>query len=504
MPEDHYMLSATARLPDVLRLIAQKQYFVLHAPRQTGKTTALLTLAQELTASGEYTAVLVSMETGAPFSDDPSLAEQYILKGWRLTVEWQLPPDLHPPPWDEKQTIGEALQQWSLASDRPLVVFLDEIDALQDSTLVSVLRQLRLGYMGRPTHFPWSLALIGMRDVRDYKVAAGGSERLRSSSPFNIKTESLTLRNFTHEEVATLYGQHTAATGQTFTEEAVARAFELTQGQPWLVNALARQLVEVLVPDVAEPITRSHVDEAKEILIQRQDTHLDSLAERLREPRVRRIIEPMLVGSFLGDVAQDDIQFVLDLGLCRRDRSGGLLIANPIYQEVIPRVLADNAQLSLTSLSPTWLTPDGTLDMDRLLDAFVRFWRQHGEVLQQSVPYAESAPHLVLMAFLHRVVNAGGTIEREYAIGSGRMDICVRYGEDVLGIEVKTWRESDHKSDPQDEGLQQLDRYLSGLGLETGWLVVFDQRSDLPPIAERTTVAEATTPAGRQVAVIRG
>jgi hypothetical protein len=167
-------------------------------------------------------------------------------------------------------------------------------------------------------------------------------------------------------------------------------------------------------------------------------------------------------------------------------------------------VLADNAQLSLTSLSPTWLTPDGTLDMDRLLDAFVRFWRQHGEVLQRSVPYAESAPHLVLMAFLHRVVNAGGTIEREYAIGSGRMDICVRYGKMVLGIEVKTWRESDHKSDPQDEGLQQLDRYLSGLGLETGWLVIFDQRSDLPPIAERTTVAEATTPAGRQVAVIRG
>ena len=467
-PDYNYMLPALARLPQVKQLIDDQLYFVLHAPRQTGKTTALLTLAQELTAAGEYTAVLVSMEVGAPFSDNPPLAEQYILNDWRLTTEWQLPSDVQPPPWDEKQTIGEALQQWSLASERPLVVFLDEIDALQGSTLVAVLRQLRSGYMGRPSHFPWSLALIGMRDVRDYKVASGGSERLRSSSPFNIKTESLTLRNFTHEEVATLYEQHTDATGQVFTEEAVARAFALTQGQPWLVNALARQLVEVLVPEVTEPITRLHVDEAKEILIQRQDTHLDSLAERLHEPRVRRIIEPMLTGTFLGDVPQDDVQFVLDLGLCRRDKSGGLLIANSIYQEVIPRVLADNAQSSLASLSPTWLTTEGKLDMDRLLDAFVVFWRQHGEVLQQSVPYAESAPHLVLMAFLHRVVNAGGTIEREYAIGSGRMDICVRYGEEVLGIEVKTWRDSDHKRDPQDEGLQQLDRYLSGLGLETG------------------------------------
>ena len=506
-PDYNYMLPALARLPQVKQLIDDQQYFVLHAPRQTGKTTALMTLAQELTASGEYTAVLVSLEGGSIYNDDVQSAEEAILGNWRRAVRARLPTELQPPAWPEAQPgsrIGAVLQAWTQSSSRPLVVFLDEIDALQDKALIAVLRQLRDGYADRPAFFPWSLALIGMRDVRDYKVAAGGSERLRSSSPFNIKTESLTLRNFTHEEVATLYGQHTAATGQTFTEEAVARAFELTQGQPWLVNALARQVVEVLVPDVAETITRSHVDTAKEILIQRQDTHLDSLAERLREPRVRRIIEPMLVGSFLGDVAQDDIQFVLDLGLCRRDRSGGLLIANPIYQEVIPRVLADNAQLSLTSLSPTWLTPDGTLDMDRLLDAFVRFWRQHGEVLQQSVPYAESAPHLVLMAFLHRVVNAGGTIEREYAIGSGRMDICVRYGKMVLGIEVKTWRESDHKSDPQDEGLQQLDRYLSGLGLETGWLVIFDQRSDLPPIAERTTVVEATTPAGRQVAVIRG
>ena len=507
VPEDHYMLSATARLPDVLRLVAQKQYFVLHAPRQTGKTTALMTLAQELTASGEYTAVLVSMEGGSIYKDEVQSAEEAILGNWRRAVRARLPAELQPPAWPDAQPgsrIGTAMQAWAQSSARPLVIFLDEIDALQDTALIAVLRQLRDGYADRPGFFPWSLALIGMRDVRDYKVASGGSERLRSSSPFNIKTESLTLRNFTHEEVATLYEQHTEDTGQVFTEEAVARAFALTQGQPWLVNALARQMVEFLVPEVTEPITRPHVDEAKEILIQRRDTHLDSLAERLHEPRVRRIIEPMLTGTFLGDVPQDDVQFVLDLGLCRRDKSGGLLIANSIYQEVIPRVLADNAQSSLASLSPTWLTPDGKLDMERLLDAFVVFWRQHGEVLQRSVPYAESAPHLVLMAFLHRVVNAGGTIEREYAIGSGRMDICVRYGEEVLGIEVKTWRDSDHKRDPQDEGLQQLDRYLSGLGLETGWLVIFDQRSDLPPIAERTTLAAATTPAGRQVAVIRG
>ena len=119
---------------------------------------------------------------------------------------------------------------------------------------------------------------------------------------------------FTQEEVAELYQQHTDDTGQRFLPEAIARAFYWTRGQPWLVNALARQGVTRLVTDRREPITAAHVEAAKELLIQRQDTHLDSLAERLREPRVRRIIAPMLAGLSLGDVPQDDLRYVQEEG----------------------------------------------------------------------------------------------------------------------------------------------------------------------------------------------
>ena len=345
-PQDHYMLPAAARLPEVVPLIDTKSYFVLHAPRQTGKTTALQSLATELTESGRYVAVLLSMEVGAAFPDSPGVAEAAILGDWTAAARFQLPVDLQPPPWPAAKPgirIGSALTAWSNAARQPLVVFLDEIDALQDNVLISILRQLRAGYPRRPGAFPWSLALIGLRDVRDYKVAEGYQGHLGTASPFNIKVESITLRDFTHDDVAALYRQHTNDSGQAFTPEAIDRAFELTRGQPWLVNALARQAVEVLVRDRSEPITRAAIDSAKELLIQRQDTHLDSLAERLREPRVRRVIEPMLAGGTLDDVPQDDIRFVVDLGLCRRDSGGALLIANPIYREVIPRVLADAA-----------------------------------------------------------------------------------------------------------------------------------------------------------------
>ena len=503
--EYDYMLRPADRLPGVAALVDAQKYFVLHAPRQSGKTTALLALAQELTASRQYVAVLVSMEVGAGFPHDPGRAEMAMLESWRWAARTQLPADLMPPPWPDAAAgsrVAAALATWATAARLPLVVFLDEVDALQDDTLVSVLRQLRDGYRNRPGGFPWSLALIGLRDIRDYRVAEGADGRLGTASPFNIKVESVTLENFSRDDVAALYRQHTDDTGQVFTPSAIDRAYELTGGQPWLVNALARQAVEVLVPDRAVTITPAVMDQAKELLIQRQDTHLDSLAERLREPRVRRILEPMLAGTALPEVPQDDIRFVIDLGLVRLDDRGGLVVANPIYREVLARVLATTPRASLPLIAPTWLTADGRIDIERLLDAFLTFWRRHGQALLGSAPYPEIAPHLVMMAFLDRVANAGGTLEREYAIGSGRMDLCMRYGADTFAFELKVWR--DGRPDPLAEGLEQLDGYLSGLGLATGWLVIFDRRSDQGPIEERTTATEAVTPAGRRVTVVRG
>jgi ATPase family associated with various cellular activities (AAA) len=520
--DKHYMLPPTSRLPDLSMIIEQESYFVVHAPRQTGKTTAMLALAKQLTAGGRYAAVMVSVEVGSAFNHDPGAAELAILGTWRNTIEDYLPLELHPPAWIYNapgQRIRENLRAWAQAIERPLVLFIDEIDSLQDQTLISVLRQLRDGYRSRPENFPSSLGLIGLRDVRDYKVASGGSEtvagtetdpgkllnpkrdRLNTASPFNIKVSSITLRNFNAAEVQELYQQHTEETGQLFTPQATATAFDLTQGQPWLVNALAKEVVEKMVKDRNITITKEHILQAKEILIARQDTHLDSLAERLREPRVKAIIEPMLAGLELGDIPNDDIQFVIDLGLCKMHPQGGLTIANPIYREVLPRVLTVTPMASLPTIAPTWLTQSGELNTDALLEAFIIFWRQHGEPLLGTTAYHEIAPHLVLMAFLHRVVNGGGTLEREYAIGSDRMDLCLRYRSVTLGIELKVWR--DKKRDPQGEGIEQLESYLARLGLDFGWLFVFDRRKNALPIEERLSTQIVMTKNKRSITVIR-
>jgi AAA domain len=500
----HYMLSPLTRLPNVEQFVNQRSYFIIHAPRQIGKTTAMMGLAEQLTASGKYTAALVSAEVGQAFGKDVIGAEQALLNAWQTAIDFWLPAEFQPPKWSTLPAgsrISQALSAWSKACPRPIVLLIDEIDALRDDALITVLRQLRDGYNRRPTGFPASIGLIGMRDVRDYKVASGGSDRLQTASPFNIKVESLTMRSFYESEVAELYQQHTDDTGQVFTPESIKLVFDLTQGQPWLVNAIARQLTEVIAPDPTVTITPMMVEEAKEIIIRRQDTHLDSLAERLREDRVKVIMEPILASQELPVTSNEDRQYLVDLGLLRRDPAGGLVVANAIYREVLPRVLAQGPQDSLPIISPTWLTTTGELDTDRLLQAFLDFWLQHGEALLKSASYPEIAPHLVLMAFLHRVINGGGTLEREYAIGRDRMDLCLRYGAVTLGIEIKAWRTD--RADPSTKGLEQLEGYLNRLNQSSGWLMIFDQRKNAMALEDRLSTELAQTATGKQVTVIR-
>ncbi|MBK1701531.1 ATP-binding protein [Thiococcus pfennigii] len=511
--EDHYSLPPLSRwdLGEVLRLIDQKKYFLLHAPRQTGKTTCLLALMEHLNRDGRYRAVYANLETAQTAREDVARGMAAICSVLGRSIRLYLN-DARPDDWQHREgaifapedRLARLLEFWSGADPRPAVLLLDEVDALIGDTLISLLRQLRAGYPQRPQAFPQTVVLCGVRDLRDYRIHAS-SERavITGGSAFNIKAKSLRLGDFTAEETRTLLLEHTEETGQVFTAEALGRVWALTQGQPWLVNALAYRACFELPAgrDRTQPITLELIDQAKEAMILERVTHLDQLAHKLQEPRVRRVIEPMLAGTVPGEASEDDREYLVDLGLLRRDGAGGLVVANPIYREVLPRALAGGPQDSLPQIAPTWLDPDGTLNPDALLDAFLAFWRQHGEPLLGSAPYHEIAPHLVLMAFLHRVVNGGGTLEREYAIGRGRMDLCLRYGPVTLGMELKVWR--DGAPDPLAEGLGQLDGYLAGLGLNGGWLVLFDRRSGQPPLAERTASTTQISPQGRTIRVIR-
>ena len=503
----HYMLPAESRLgADVERLIERERYFVIHAPRQVGKTTAFRAMARRLTAEGRYCALLTTCEVGQSIAGDIGLSIDAVLDALQMCAEEDLPPELRPPAVDPAKSVGarlwDVLRRWAQQSPRPLVVFFDEIDSLKGDALVSVLRQLRGGFAHRPRGFPHSVALIGLRDVRDYHLLSRedphtGGERFGTASPFNIKARSLQLRNFTAQEVRELYEQHTEVTGQVWTEEAKARAFELTRGQPWLVNALADQVAGWDVTDHSVVLDVAHIESARETLIARRDTHLDSLVARLSEERVRKVLAPIFTGDELSGVSNDDLQFVKDLGLVSSSRQG-LEIANPIYREIVPRILTEVMEESIVLPRPTYADADGRLDFEQLLADFEDFWRAHAESYLGVAPYSEAAAQLVFMAYLHKITNGHGhgAVDREYAAGRGRVDLCIRWprpggGFDRWAVELKVWRDNTPK-DPVAEGKDQLVEYIGRLGLETGTLMVFDCRSSADSLPERMSREEVT------------
>ena len=490
-PDWHYCLPPLERfrLREVLALIRKARYFVLHAPRQTGKTSSLLALRDLLNsgAAGDYRCVYVNVETAQTAREDVDQAVRTILQSLAYEAEVTLGED------SAAELVSRSLEaatsphlalrgfltRWAAADPRPLVLLIDEIDALVGDSLVSVLRQLRAGYVDRPERFPQSVVLCGIRDVRDYRIhASSEKEVITGGNAFNIKARSLRMGDFGRDEVEALLGQHTAETGQRFTLEAVAAVWDQTRGQPWLVNALAKEMCfeheELRLRD--RPLAERDVFEAREALILRRETHLDQLTDKLREPRVRRVIEPLLSGGD-GNYGGTDREYVRDLGLVAPDHP--LRIANPIYGEVLPRVLTWVLQDEMPQQATWYVRADGTLDMDALLAAFQDFFRQNSEHWIQRAQYREAGPQLVLQAFLHRVVNATGRIEREYALGSRRVDLLVVWpesdgGESRFVVECKLVRSG--RSQTIDKGLEQTAAYMDTSGADAGHLVVFDMR----------------------------
>ena len=490
--EDHYCLPPLTRwdLEEILLLIDQKKYFVLHAPRQTGKTTCLLALMDKINQQGKYRCLYVNVEGGQSAREDVRRGMQAILSELASMARDFLQDAFVDNIWTDvlaksgaDAAFNEMLTRWAQVSSKPLVLLIDETDSLVGDTLIAVLRQLRTGYFKRPASFPQSIILCGVRDVRDYRIHSEKEKTIiTGGSAFNIKAESLRLGDFSRVEVEALLNQHTEETGQVFEEAARCLVWKLTHGQPWLVNAIAYEVCFKMKPnrDRSKTITAETVAQAKEQLILRRETHIDQLVDKLSEERVRQVIEPMLTGADDPNrIPTDDVQYVQDLGLIRIDE-GQLNIANQIYQEIIPRELTFSTQLTITHQPAWYIQTDGRLDLDKLLSAFQQFFREHSERWIQRFDYKESGPQLLMQAFLQRIVNSGGRVEREYGLGRRRTDLLVIWpypsGLQKSVIELKIRYGALEKT--LAEGLSQTWAYMDSCDTEDGHLLIFDRDAD--------------------------
>ncbi len=513
IPEDHYHIPSLERVDweEIQRLIAQKRYFLLHAPRQTGKTSVLLEMMEALNAQGRYHALYVNIEAAQTVRNDAD-------KGMRIVCEaiaasarvYKVEPGLRAVvrallAEDQPQgVLTQFLAQWAELSEKPIVLFLDEVDALVGDTLISLLRQIRAGYAQRPQAFPQSLVLCGLRDIQDYRIHRSDGEIITGGSAFNIKAKSLRLGNFSAAEVRGLFEQHSAATGQSFDEAIFTELWQDTCGQPWLVNALGHELIweDRLARDRNTPISLEQYWAARERLIESRATHLDQLADKLQEPRVHRVVAPLLHGDADQlEAGAQDFQYVIDLGLIDRTVNKQVRISNRIYQEIIPRELNSAAQsMMVVPETPWFVDPDGRLNFHKLLEAFQQFFRENSESWLERFDYKEAGPQLLMQAFLQRIINGGGRISREYGLGRRRTDLAIEWPLQRLPSSSEGGTEGEGESDWHGpiqrivielkllrgsldsvlaQGLEQTADYADSFKADEAHLVIFNRDPDV-------------------------
>jgi hypothetical protein len=445
----HYTIDASARLGSEAReLIAKEQYFVIHAARQTGKTTLLFDMMRKINEEGKYYALYCSIENIYGIAEASEGIPAIVKTIHAALNDYSLPNASqfaqNADYGDYANVLKNSLAAYCRSLDKPLVILFDETDYQSDEISTSFLKQLN--------------CCIIKRDIP----------------------------NFTKNEVAELYAQHTAETGQVFEPEALELVFEQTNGQPWLVNAIARECIEkILKEDYSKNITADIVSQAINAIILRRDVPINCLLDNLKEKRVKKIVEPIILGSENKiEISSDAFMYVRDLGLIQTDRMK-IEFANPIYAEVIVRTLSWVTQESLLynenyNKKHIYKMPryfkDGKIDMDYLLRDFQVFWRENGAMWKERYDYKEAAPHLVLMAFLQRIINGGGRVIREMAAESGRLDLCAVYEGGKYPIEVKILRGPNTEA----EGLEQTEEYMNSLGCSIGWLIIFDRDMEKP------------------------
>ena len=484
-PTDHYLIAPLSRidLDEVLGLVRDKKYFVLHAPRQTGKTSALLALAEVLNERG-YGCVYATVETARTARDDvqramrvvlatlanaasAALGDRFLRDVWAETLA-EFGPDL---------ALSVALERWASASPRPLVLLIDEIDTLVGDSLLSVLQQIRAGYPGRPARFPHSVVLCGMRDLRDYrmgvgrqpvqhrrKVAAAGRLPARgddgAAGPAHRRDRPGVRPGGAGGGVDA--DARPALAGERAGVRCLLRKQDGAR-RPFAHGDRGRHRRGARGPD-REPgdapgLSRRQAAGGPRAAGDRADAERHAPA-RLHGPRCRVRAR--------------------DLGLVACDAP--LRVANPIYAEVLPRELAWVAQETLDLSPPRYVRTDGSLDAELLMEEFQTFFRRHSEHWQNRFAYAEAWPQLLLQAYLQRVVNGGGRIEREYALGRGRVDLLIVWPlqdrVQELVVECKVVRERDGLESVVDEGVEQTARYVDRCAAEAGHLIVIDRREN--------------------------
>ena len=498
-PEQHYVVPRTEELTEFIKRIKEGRYLVIFAPRQTGKTTFFYA-AMDILATEEPTYLPIHLDFEAYKNLTPSDFYSNLTEDIREEIETlyhnrgEVPSEALRD-FLENTTLTDNVSMFRgfralarLLEDRRVVVFIDEFDGIPPTVVSDFLYALRRIYISRTTpRCPHSLGIIGVKSIAQLNYD-------RSVSPFNIH-DDFALPNFTLAQVQELLGQYTAEVGQTFAPEVIETIHKQTGGQPFLVNRFAQILTAEIDIPKTEMIMMAHFATAHTQLLDERNTNIEHLLTNIRKDRRFETILMRIV-SYENNVPfnpdNDIISELATYGVITKGIDRKCEIVNPIYLYRIIQAFKPLVNGLERDYFPEdtdgfqYLTSDGQIQMERLLDNFRDFIARAGfRILRVPETPQEFIGQHLLFAYLDQfVTGVNGAMYMEVPTGRGRMDLIILHNQRKYVVERKIWRSDRSYS----QGKQQLAAYLSTEGVTEGYYVVFDHREAPEPRAETEAI----------------
>jgi len=481
---------------DIKTMVDRGRYFSIFAPRQSGKTTFLKHFFKELHQNPTYAVIFLSFQKYNKLNQQRFYA-QVQKKLYRQLIERltavecrkleEIKSFLAHHDLIDHISFGELFEELNrIIEFKKIVIFIDEFDGIPIHELenfLTTLRDLYLDYKEVRQKTLYSVGLVGIRNIT--KLIVGGV------SPFNI-ADQVDLPPFTLKNVRDLYAQYTAETNQPFTEEAVKKIYEQTQGQTWLVNRLGTILTVNIKPGTTAPIDEQDVEQAMQILLNERNDHFDNLYEKAKmykETFIEIVFDHVEYNQY-----DEEQSWLKQYGLIK-NKDGYAVVANNIYKAIHVKAFFKEAR-AYDDLSPeTYLLPGNRLDMIRILLNFGRYISRIGvkAFYAEEKPY-EKTGQFLLTAWLYQFVKNGeGDVRDEVLSGLGRLDIMLTYKGKKYIIETKVNRHHDVNVIIEEGILQLTGKYLATEEVEEGYLVIFDTGT---PVG--TVCTPQTHPAGNK------
>lgn len=488
----HYYVPREALIANALTQLKGEEleegghYITVWAPRQTGKTWIMQEVCSSIEQEAQFDVVYLSLQFLYEENDADIVAQFFAQK---LIKKLNL----------ENLSIS-SLKDFERLFERgtltkPLILILDEFDALDSSVIARLVAVFRHIYNTRRSQTNQStaekdyllhgLALIGVR-------AALGVENIKGS-PFNVQ-RSVHIPNLTHDEVVYLFDWYIEEQKQQIAPDVVERIWYEFQGQPGLTCWFGELLTETYNQATDKPITMSLFNGvyAASLNLLPNNNILNIISKAKQEPYKSLVLELFQTKKKIKFVYHDSmINFLYMNGVVEADQVSleemYVKFPCPYIQKQLFTYFARELYQDMDGLYDPFedlldTITDQSIDIRRLLQRYEQYLQANRELVLKDAPRRKKDLRVYEAIFhfhfyLYLVSFFRGYEVRvlpEFPTGNGAIDLLIRYAGQLFGLELKSFANQQSYR----EALKQAAKYGQQLGMTVVWLVLFVEAVD--------------------------